>query len=99
MPRLFEERYLAYLKGVAGEKPPWEGWYKGELWFFDNYILPLAKKLKECGVFRVSYDEFLNYAQENRKEWEREGNHIVQALRQKMEVKYGMEIQSGEGFV
>jgi class 3 adenylate cyclase len=87
--RLFEERYLAYLKGVAGENPPWVGWYKGEIWFFDNYILPLAKKLKECGVFGVSYDEFLNYAQENRMEWERDGNDIVQSLRHKMEKKYG----------
>jgi class 3 adenylate cyclase len=87
--RLFEERYLAYLRGVAGDKPPWAGWYNGELWFFDNYIIPLAHKLKECGVFGVSYDEFLNYAQENRLEWEREGNDIVQALRAKMEGKYG----------
>lgn len=37
-------------------------WYKGELGFFDNYIIPLAKKLKDCGVFGVSSDEFLNYA-------------------------------------
>jgi class 3 adenylate cyclase len=90
--RLFEERYLAYRKGVAGENPPWVGWYKGEIWFFDNYILPLARKLKECGVFGVSYDEFLNYAQENRMEWEREGNEIVQALRQKMEEKYSVGV-------
>ena len=23
---------------------------QGELWFFDNYVIPLAKKLDECGV-------------------------------------------------
>lgn len=28
--------------------------YEGELGFFDNYIIPLAKKLCECGVFGVS---------------------------------------------
>jgi Adenylate and Guanylate cyclase catalytic domain/3'5'-cyclic nucleotide phosphodiesterase len=93
--RLFEERYLAYLKGVAGDNPPWVGWYKGEIWFFDNYILPLAKKLKECGVFGVSYDEFLNYAQENRMEWERDGNDIVQSLREKMEKTYGVRVMVG----
>jgi 3'5'-cyclic nucleotide phosphodiesterase len=49
--RLFEERYAAYLKGVSGENPPWTGWYKGEICFFDNYIIPLAQKLNECGVF------------------------------------------------
>jgi hypothetical protein len=33
---------------------------------FRLYIIPLAKKLKECGVF-ASSDEYLNYAMKNRK--------------------------------
>jgi class 3 adenylate cyclase len=86
--RLFEERYLAYRKGVAGDKPPWVGWYKGEIWFFDNYIIPLAQKLNDCGVFGVSYHEYLNYAQENRLEWERKGLEIVESLRISVESKY-----------
>jgi 3'5'-cyclic nucleotide phosphodiesterase len=86
--RLFEERYIAYLKGVAGENPPWVGWYNGELWFFDNYIIPLAQKLNDCGVFGVSYHEYLNYAQENRAEWERKGLEVVENLRAKVETKY-----------
>jgi len=32
-------------------------WYRGEIGFFDFYIVPLAKKLKECGVFGVSSGE------------------------------------------
>jgi hypothetical protein len=28
--------------------------YDGEIGFFDFYIIPLARKLKECGVFGVS---------------------------------------------
>jgi class 3 adenylate cyclase len=86
--RLFEERYVAYRKGVAGDKPPWAGWYNGEIWFFDNYIIPLAQKLNECGVFGVSYHEYLNYAQENRLEWERKGQEIVESLRVAVESKY-----------
>jgi class 3 adenylate cyclase len=86
--RLFEERYVAYRKGVAGENPPWVGWYKGEIWFFDNYIIPLAQKLHDCGVFGVSYHEYLNYAQENRLEWERKGHEIVESLRVEVESKY-----------
>ena len=35
---------------------------QGELKFFDNYIIPLAKKLRDCNVFGVSSDECLNYA-------------------------------------
>jgi hypothetical protein len=86
--RLFEERYVAFLKGVAGENPPWVGWYKGEIWFFDNYIIPLAQKLNDCGVFGVSYHELLNYAQQNRLEWEHKGESVVLQLRDAMQTKY-----------
>jgi class 3 adenylate cyclase len=94
--RLFEERYVAFRKGAAGENPPWIGWYKGEIWFFDNYIIPLAQKLHDCGVFGVSYHEYLNYAQENRLEWERKGHEIVESLRIDVELKYqGVVFDSG----
>lgn len=59
---------LAYEEGRGSAKHPSDGWYAGELWFFDNYVIPLSKKLEECGVFGVSSDECLNYALENRKE-------------------------------
>lgn len=55
-------------------------WYKGEIGFFDFYIIPLAKKLKECGVFGVSSDEYLNYAVQNRQEWESRGEEIVSEM-------------------
>lgn len=47
------------------DKSPEEFWAKGELGFFDHYIIPLAKKLKDCGVFGVSSGEYLNYATQN----------------------------------
>lgn len=56
--RLFHECYAVYLSGRS-EKDPSEGWYKGEIGFFDFYIIPLAKKLENCGVFGVSSDECL----------------------------------------
>jgi hypothetical protein len=66
------------------------GWVdiKVKFWFYDNYIIPLAQKLNECGVFGVSYDEYLNYAQQNRFEWEQKGEEIVSHLRAYVEVKY-----------
>lgn len=73
---LFHEMYGAYSEGRT-DKDPSEGWFEGELWFFDNYIIPLAKKLKECGVFGVSCDELLDFALENRLEWESKGRSIV----------------------
>lgn len=86
--RLFEERYLAYQNGHC-EKDPSEGWYKGELWFFDNYIIPLANKLRECGVFGVSHFEFLAYAKENRSEWVVKGEQVVASMLSECKEKYG----------
>jgi hypothetical protein len=73
---LFKEMCLAYRAGRMAADPS-TFWYKGELGFFDNYIIPLAKKLKECNVFGVSSDEYLNYAVLNRAEWEERGQEIV----------------------
>ena len=64
------------------EKNPLDFWYQGEIGFFDFYIIPLAKKLSRCGVFGVSCDEYLNYAQQNRFEWEERGRDIVEEYRQ-----------------
>jgi 3'5'-cyclic nucleotide phosphodiesterase len=74
--RLFEEMYTAYLEGRSN-KDPSELWYVGELWFFDHYIIPLTKKLRDCGVFGVSSDEYMNYALKNREEWEMKGQEVV----------------------
>jgi hypothetical protein len=77
--KFFLECYQAYLDGRA-EKNPAKTWYEGELGFFDFYIIPLAKKLKECGVFGVSSDEYLSYALQNRQEWEERGKEIVKDM-------------------
>jgi class 3 adenylate cyclase len=74
--RLFEEMYAAFKAGRLSSDPR-NFWYKGELAFFDNYVIPLATKLKECNVFGVSSDEYLAYAMKNREEWEERGEDIV----------------------
>ena len=70
--RLFEEMYLAFKQGRT-ESDPSVGWYEGQIGFFDHYIIPLAQKLKDCGVFGVAGDEYLSYALENRREWALKG--------------------------
>jgi len=80
--RFFLECYNAYLAGRA-ESDPSVGWYNGELGFFDFYIIPLAQKLKDCGVFGKSSDEYLNYAVQNRKEWELRGQDVVAEMVEK----------------
>eukprot|EP00980_Cylindrotheca_fusiformis_P020730 scaffold7744_cov90-Cylindrotheca_fusiformis.AAC.1 len=74
--KFFMECYAAYKAGRADSDPS-ENWYRGEIGFFDFYVIPLAKKLDNCGVFGVSSHEYLNYAQSNRAEWAREGEGIV----------------------
>ena len=59
--QLFKEMYQAYTAGrMAVDTSTF--WYQGEINFYDNYVIPLAKKSKECNVFGVSSDEYLNYA-------------------------------------
>merc|ERR1711935_1175854 len=85
--RLFEERYVAWLNGHL-ETDPSVDWYRGEIWFFDNYIIPMAEKLYQCGVFGVSYHELLTYAKENKREWESKGVGIVKQLEAACEEKF-----------
>ncbi|CAJ1935112.1 unnamed protein product [Cylindrotheca closterium] len=74
--KFFCECYKAYKSGRADVDPS-INWYKGEIGFFDFYVIPLAKKLDNCGVFGVSSHEYLNYAMANRAEWVREGGELV----------------------
>lgn len=91
--RFFHECYQAYKNGRA-EKNPADGWYEGEIGFFDYYIIPLAKKLKDCGVFGVSSDEYLNYALRNRQEWESRGQEIISEMMEMVSVDEVNVIQS-----
>lgn len=80
--RLFDEMFSAFECGRSATNPA-DGWYRGELWFFDNYVIPLAKKLEECHVFGVASDECLNYAQANRNEWSIKGEELVAEMVQR----------------
>jgi hypothetical protein len=80
--KFFMECYSAYRMGRADTDPSLN-WYKGEIGFFDFYVIPLARKLKECGVFGVSSDEYLNYAEKNRQEWVERGEEVVNEMVEK----------------
>jgi len=84
--RLFEEMYLAFQRGRS-DKDPSEFWYKSEIGFFDFYVIPLAKKLSDCGVFGVSSHEYLEYANKNRVEWEMRGKDAVATMIEKANKK------------
>lgn len=90
--RFFEETYKAFVDG-RGEKDPAIGWYEGELGFFDFYVIPLAKKLKDCGVFGVSSDEYLNYSMSNRKEWESKGRQLVEEMVERVKTQFENKVK------
>lgn len=85
--KLFLEMYHAYKLGRL-ENDPASNWYSSEIGFFDFYVIPLAKKLETCGVFGVSSDEFLIYAKENREEWVRRGEDLVQLYLEKYNASF-----------
>ncbi|CAB9514541.1 Receptor-type guanylate cyclase gcy [Seminavis robusta] len=91
--RLFRECYKAYREGRS-EMNPGDNWYKGEIGFFDFYIIPLSKKLRDCGVFGPTSDENLNYATNNRNQWEREGESITQSMLKAVEEEYARTDQA-----
>jgi hypothetical protein len=76
---LFHEFYDAFKEGSTSYDPR-KNWYEGELGFLDNYVLPLAKRLKESGVYGVSSEEYFQYALANREEWELKGRTVTEAM-------------------
>jgi hypothetical protein len=78
--KLFDEMYLAFKRGRADHNPI-DSWFKGEFGFFDYYVIPLARKLKECGVFGKACEEYVKHAMTNRREWELHGESIVEGYR------------------
>lgn len=76
--RLYDELLCSYLQG-RGDNPA-TNWYRGQISFFDGYIIPLAKKLYQCGIFLRNGDDFLMCVQNNRQRWLLEGEAITKLI-------------------
>ena len=50
---------------------------------FHSTVNSFFEMKKQCGVFGVSSDEYLNYAEKNRKEWEARGQEVVAGMVEK----------------
>jgi hypothetical protein len=77
--RLFQEMTLAYRNGRSSFDPS-SNWYQGEIGFFDHYIIPLATKMKEAGVFGSAGAPYLAFATSNKEMWEASGAKAVEVL-------------------
>jgi 3'5'-cyclic nucleotide phosphodiesterase len=86
----FLEQYKAYMEGRADNVDPVTTWYEAEMASFDFVIIPLAKKLRDSGVFGTSGDEYLNFALRNRAEWEDRGRHVLNEMSNLARRTYGM---------
>ena len=82
---------VAFLIGRTTYDPSVD-WFEREIHFFDFTVIPLARKLKECGVFGVSGHEYLNYAMNNRRAWESTGKEIVAERSERCKAEIMVEI-------
>lgn len=85
--REFTERYTAFMIGDSAYDPS-TTWYEDELAFFDNTVIPLADKLRVCGVFGSTGNEFMRWAEQNRSEWASKGRAMVRHMRENVAVQY-----------
>ena len=70
--RLFLELRRAYVQG-RGEDPQ-NGWFSNQIGFLEAYLLPLARKLDDVGIFGDSQGaRFAEIVVENRDRWMKEG--------------------------
>jgi hypothetical protein len=83
--RQYQEALEAYKSGRT-ESLPTHTWHQAELSFFDDHVIPLAERLKKCGVFGDASEECLHFALENRARWELEGEQIVGAMTANFEI-------------
>lgn len=85
--RFFSETYDAYHAGRT-EKDPTTWWYVGELAFFDKFVIPLALRLKDCGIFgSTAGEEYLKNSLQNRKQWGTNGKRIVHEMKERFNRK------------
>jgi hypothetical protein len=77
--RLFLELRKAHVQG-RGESPQ-NGWFRNQVGFLNAYLLPLARKLDDTGVFGDTRGAiFAENVEENRERWTREGMSLTAAI-------------------
>ncbi|KAL3933276.1 MAG: hypothetical protein SGBAC_010469 [Bacillariaceae sp.] len=85
--RQFWEAYLAFFD-QRSSKDPSESWYKDQLKYFDNCVLPLTETGTEAGIWDILSDQLFQQATRNRLKWELEGQGICDSLIQKTKARF-----------
>jgi hypothetical protein len=87
--RHFQEMVAAYQGGRLHQDPA-VFWYKSELSFFDEHVIPVAQEMSACGLFGTTGDEFLGFALSNRQQWAAKGGELVASM---MARYHGKEVE------
>jgi hypothetical protein len=77
--RLFLELRRAYVQG-RGEDPQ-NGWFSNQIGFLEGYLLPVARRLDDTGVFGDTIGAmFAQGVDDNRERWMREGMNLTASI-------------------
>lgn len=88
--RLFLELRSAHVQGRGDD--PTNGWFTNQIGFLEAYLLPLARKLDDTGVFGDSQGGmFASIVENNKDQWTREGMALTADI-----VREGYERFPGE---
>ena len=82
----FSEAYKNYQNGILRTNPV-ENWYFTQLAFFETYIIPLSKRIRNCGLFGIAGEEYFRHAQRNRHEWDNKGQELIETYMEKIQQK------------
>jgi hypothetical protein len=94
--RLFLELRRAHVQS-RGENPQ-NGWFSNQIGFLEAYLLPLARRLDDTGVFGYhSGARFAEIVEENRDRWQREGMALTAKIIAESERIYPTEESDDEG--
>lgn len=88
--RLYHEKYLAYTNGQDPKDDPSQSWFQCQICFFDNYVIPLAKKLDECGVMEDLGTAHVRGARRNRDQWIQMGAQETKRMIRKTRTDWSM---------
>jgi Adenylate and Guanylate cyclase catalytic domain/3'5'-cyclic nucleotide phosphodiesterase len=88
--RRFMESFKAYRAGRLDQNPA-EHWFEGQLRLYDELVLPMATKIKDCGIFGTSSDEMLDFAMKNRYLWKENGSAAVKQMAELADRSYPLK--------
>jgi hypothetical protein len=94
--RLFLELRCAYVQG-RGEDPQ-NGWFSNQIGFLEGYLLPVARRLDDTGVFGDTIGAmFAQGVEDNRDRWTRDGMSLTQSIIREGDEMYPEDDSDDEG--